>query len=109
MNTVPFALAIAIAIPVVAAADTNKPVTKWTCADYLGVEDSFKPKAVYWATAHAKGGKPENATLSIEGTEKVIPFIAEDCQKAPQDLFWQKLKAAWKKVDAEMKKVEKRL
>jgi acid stress chaperone HdeA len=109
MKTVQLALVIAFAIPVGAAADTKKPVAKWTCADYLGVEDSFKPKAVYWATAHAKGGKPETATINIEGTEKVIPFLAEDCQKAPQDLFWQKLKAAWRKVDAEMKKVEKKL
>ena len=38
------ALLIAIAIPVGAAADTKKPVAKWTCADFLGVEDAFRPK-----------------------------------------------------------------
>jgi acid stress chaperone HdeA len=109
MKPVHIALMIAIAVPVGAAADTKKPVAKWTCADFLGVDDTFKPKAVYWATAHAKAGKPATTTINIEGTEKVIPFIIDDCTKAPQASFWQKLKAAWKKVDAELKQVEKKI
>ena len=32
-------LVMPIAIVVGAAADTKKPVAKWTCADFLGVED----------------------------------------------------------------------
>jgi acid stress chaperone HdeA len=109
MKSVHIALMVAIAIPVGAAADTKKPVAKWTCADFLGVDDTIKPKAVYWATAHAKAGKPETTTINIEATEKVVPFIIDDCTRAPQDSFWQKLKAAWKKVDAEMKAVEKKI
>ena len=69
------ALLIAIAIPVVgAAADTKKPVAKWTCADFLGVEDAFRPKLIYWATAQAKADKPEVAMINIEGTEKEETF-----------------------------------
>ena len=102
-------LLIAIAVPVSAAADTKKPVTKWTCADFLGVEDDFRPKLIYWATAQAKAGKPEVATINIEGMEKVIPIIIEDCKKAPQDSFWQKLEAGWKRVEADMKSLEKKL
>ena len=103
------ALLIAIAIPVGAAADTKKPVAEWTCADFLGVEDAFRPKLIYWATAQAKADKPEVATINIEGTEKVIPIIVEDCKKAPQDSFWQKLEAGWKRVEADMKSLEKKL
>jgi acid stress chaperone HdeA len=103
------ALLIAIAIPVGAAADTKKPVAKWTCADFLGVEDAFRPKLIYWATAQAKADKPEVAMINIEGTEKVIPIIVEDCKKAPQDSFWQKLEAGWKRVEADMKSLEKKL
>jgi acid stress chaperone HdeA len=102
-------LLIAIAVPVSAAADTKKPVTKWTCADFLGVEDDFRPKLIYWATAQAKAGKPEVATINIEGMEKVIPIIIEDCKKAPQDSFWQKLEAGRKRVEADMKSLEKKL
>jgi len=61
------ALLIAIAIPVGAAADTKKPGAKWTCADFLGVEDDFKPKLIYWASAQAKANKPEVATINIPG------------------------------------------
>ena len=34
----------------------------------------------------------------IEGTEKVTPMIIDECTKAPQASFRQKLKAEWKKV-----------
>ena len=47
--------------------------------------------------------------INIEGTEKVIPIIVEDCKKAPQDSFWQKLEAGWKRVEADMKSFEKKL
>ena len=42
------------------------------------------------------------ATINIEGTEKVIPIVIEDCKKAPQDAFWQKLEAGWKRVEDDM-------
>src|SRR3954469_11721472 len=103
------ALLIAIAIPAGAAADTKKPVAKWTCADFLGVEEDFKPKLIYWATAHVKADKPEVATINIEGTEKVIPIVIEDCKKAPQDSFWQKLDAGWKRLEGDVRSLEKKL
>ena len=37
------------------AAKVEKPVTQWTCADFLSVDDQFKPKVIYWAAAFAKG------------------------------------------------------
>jgi len=109
MKPLHLALMLAIAVPAAAAADTKKPIAKWTCEDFVGVDDTFKPKVVYWATAHAKGGKPETATIDIQGIEKVVPFITEDCQRAPQESFWQKLKADWKKVEDEMKRIDKKI
>ncbi|MBL8529328.1 MAG: acid-resistance protein [Burkholderiales bacterium] len=91
----------------------EKPIAQWTCAEFIGVDDQFKPKVVYAATAYAKGGKPEASVIDVEGTEKVTPMIIDECQKAPQASFWQKLKAAWAKVEAdakaEMKKIEKKM
>jgi acid stress chaperone HdeA len=109
MKPVQLILLIAMAVPAGAAADTKKPIAKWTCADFIGVEDTLKPKLIYWATAQAKADKPEVATINIEGTEKVIPIVIEDCKKAPQDSFWQKLEAGWKRVEADMKSLEKKL
>lgn len=110
-----FALTLAIAAVAASAvaADNKKPVAKWTCEDFIGVDDQFKPKVVYWATAYAKGGKPEASVVDIEGTEKVTPVVIDECQKAPQASFWQKLKGAWAKVEAdtkaETKKMEKKM
>jgi len=103
---------LAVATSVVAA-ENKKPVAKWTCAEFLAVDDQFKPKVVYAATAYAKGGKPEASVIDIDGTEKVTPMIIDECNKAPQASFWQKLKGAWAKVEAdakaEMKKIEKKM
>ena len=103
---------LAVASSVVAA-ENKKPVAKWACAEFLAVDDQFKPKVVYAATAYSKAGNPEGSVIDIDGTEKVIPMIIDECKKAPQASFWQKLKGDWAKVEAdakaEMKKVEKKL
>jgi acid stress chaperone HdeA len=81
---------------------TKKPLGKMTCEDFLGFEDSFKPKVVYWAVAYGQGGKPESAGINVEGTEKIVPVVIEVCKKAPKESFWEKVKA-------EVKKLEKKL
>jgi len=80
----------------------KKPLGKMTCEEFLVLEDTFKPKVVYWAVAYGKGGKPEAAVLDVEGTEKVVPIIVEECKKAPKASFWQKVKAEVKKLDKKM-------
>lgn len=40
--------------------------------------------------------------LDVDGIESVIPFVAEECRKAPKASFWEKVKA-------EVKKLEKKL
>jgi acid stress chaperone HdeA len=86
-----------IAIPA-AAAGNKKPVTQWTCADFLAVEDQFRPKVVYAATAYSKVGKPEAEVIDIEGTERVTPMIITACEATPRASFWEKLKAEWQKI-----------
>jgi acid stress chaperone HdeA len=81
---------------------TKKPLGKMTCEDFIGFEESFKPKVVYWAVAYGQGGKPESAGVHVEGIEKMIPVLIEGCKKAPKESFWEKVKA-------EVKKLEKKL
>jgi acid stress chaperone HdeA len=64
---------------------------------------------VYAASAHAKGGKPEDGIIDIEGTERVIPVVFEECRLEPQASFWQKLKGAWAKVESEAKAAAKKV
>ncbi len=92
-----------------ALAETKKPTSKWTCEDFLAVDDQFQPKVIYWSSAQSKKGKPLATDVDIEGTEKVIPIIIDDCKKAPQESFWSKLKGAWKKVETDAKSLGKKL
>ena len=80
----------------------KKPLGKMTCEDFIGFEESFKPKVVYWAVAYGQGGKPESAGVNVAGIEKMIPVIIDGCKKAPKESFWEKVKA-------EVKKLEKKL
>jgi acid stress chaperone HdeA len=76
----------------------KKPLAKMTCEDFLAVEDSVKPKVVYYAVAYAMGGKPEAAVIDVEGTEAITPVLIEGCKAKPQESFWQKVKAEVKKL-----------
>jgi acid stress chaperone HdeA len=90
------------ALAVAQSSGTKQPLGKMTCEDFLGIEDSLKPKMVYWAVAYGKGGEPESAVIDVEATEKVIPVLLEECKKAPKESFWQKIKAEFKKFEKKM-------
>ena len=81
-------------------AAAKKPLPKMTCEDFVGLEESFKPKVVYWAVAYGKNGQPDAEAVDVVGVEKVVPIVIEECKKVPQETFWQKVKAEWKKLVA---------
>lgn len=77
----------------------KKALSKWTCEDFNGTEDQFKPRIVAWGAAYSQGHKkPDDVVIDIQGTDKITPFVLEDCQKAPKDSLWQKIEAEVKKV-----------
>jgi acid stress chaperone HdeA len=94
-----------IAGPTVAlgqSAAEKKPLGKMTCEDFLGFEETFKPKVVYWAVAHSQSGKSESAGVHVAGIEKMIPVVVDACKKAPKESFWEKIKAEVKKLEKKM-------
>jgi len=76
----------------------KKALEKMTCEEFVGLEDSFKPDAVYWAIAYGEDGKPESAGVSVEGMERLVPIVIEACQKTPKVSFWQKVKGEFSKL-----------
>jgi acid stress chaperone HdeA len=90
---------VAAAATITLAAEFQKPVTQWTCAEFLSIDDEFKATVVHSAMAHAKSGQA--AVGDINDIEKVIPQIIGECTKAPQATFWARLKDEWKKIGAE--------
>jgi acid stress chaperone HdeA len=81
------------------AAAAKKPLTKMTCEDFVGMDESFQPKAVYWAVAYGSKGQPEAEAVEVDGIETLTPFVVEECKKAPKEPFWQKVKAEWAKME----------
>ena len=86
------------------AASGSKPLAKMTCQDFLALDETVQPKAVYWAVAYAKGGRPEAAVLDVEGTDQLTPMLVQECKATPKESFWKKVKEHVKKMGAKMKK-----
>lgn len=83
-------------------AKARKPLANMTCEDFVGLDETFQPKAVYWAVAYGKNGEPDAEAIDLEDVETVIPYIVEECKKAPKESFWQKVKAETKKIESKL-------
>ena len=77
----------------------KKHLAKMTCEDFIGLEESFRPRAVYWAIAYGNDGKPQSAGVNVEGIEHMIPVVIEACKATPKESFWQKVKTEFKKIE----------
>jgi hypothetical protein len=75
--------------PVLAAA--TKPA-KMTCEEFVMLDDAVKPKVVYWAEGFNQEGKPVDAVVDVDATDKLVPVLVGECQKTPKASFWQKVK-----------------
>lgn len=84
------------------AIENDKPVTKWTCHDFLTLKETYQPAAITVAEALNKQGKPEDAVLNISGIEKVTPTLLEACKQDPQSNFSTKLQSSWQKLKKHM-------
>lgn len=74
-----------------AFAETPKPA-KMTCDEFVMLDDVVKPKVVYWAEGFNRKGKPVDEVVDFDATDKLVPVLVEECQKAPKASFWQKIK-----------------
>ncbi len=75
--------------PVLAA--THKPA-KMTCDEFVMLDDVVKPKVVYWAEGFNRKGKLVDAVVDIDATDKLVPIVVTECEKAPKATFWQTIK-----------------
>jgi hypothetical protein len=48
---------------------------------------------VYWAEGFNHKGKPKDAIIDIDRTDKLVPVLITECQKTPKASFWQKVKS----------------
>lgn len=77
----------------------KKPIDKVTCAEFNGLDETFKPKVIAWAAGYQQGQKkPDVVTVDIEGVDKVAPIVIDECNKAPTASFWSKVEGELKKI-----------
>lgn len=65
--------------PVQAAAATAKPIVKMRCSDYVALDESVKPKFIYYVVGHGTHGKKE-AVFDEVAVEKIKPQLDEYCK-----------------------------
>lgn len=82
-------LSTSMITPVLAA--THKPA-KMTCEEFAALDDTVKPKVVYWAEGFNRKGKPVDAVVDIDATDKLVPMLVTECKETPKATFWQKIK-----------------
>ncbi len=82
-------LSAGMSTPVLAA--THTPA-KMTCEEFVALDEVVKPKVVYWAEGFNRKGEAEDAIIDIETTDKLVPILDEECQAAPKETFWEKVK-----------------
>ena len=68
------------------------------------MDDMTRPKVVYWAEGINHKGRPEDAVIDIDATNRLVPVIVEQCRTEPQASFWQKMDADWRKLKADVKR-----
>lgn len=95
-------LLAASSLSMAATTAAKKPVSQWKCEDFLALDESYQPKAIYFAEGFNKKNKPVDAVMDMDGIEKVVPLVVQECQKAPKASFWDKLKAGWDKAKAKI-------
>ncbi|HMN19991.1 MAG TPA: HdeA/HdeB family chaperone [Ottowia sp.] len=62
-----------------AAPGADKPIVKTTCQDFLAMDETMRPKFIYYAVGHGSKGQPE-AVLDVAGTDTIQPELEQYCQ-----------------------------
>lgn len=62
-----------------ATAEAAKPIVKTTCEDFLAMNETIKPKFIYYAVGHTAKGRPE-AVLDVAGTDTLQPELEQYCK-----------------------------
>ena len=77
-----------VMLPALAA--THKPA-KMTCEEFVALENVVRPKVVYWAEGFNHAGKPDDAVVDIDATDRLVPILVDECQETPKASFWDKI------------------
>jgi acid stress chaperone HdeA len=66
--------------------------TKMTCQEYVDMQQTDRPELVYWADGYNRRAKVKEGAVDEVDLERDVAVIYEDCQQAPKESLWAKLK-----------------
>jgi acid stress chaperone HdeA len=77
-----------------AASAQEKKVSpvKMSCADYVAVDEAYRPALIYWVAGVDKLGIKETDTMVIDTAHPVAETVAEACTQDPHASFVSKVK-----------------
>ena len=86
---------VCLAAAQAASAQTTIKVSpaKMTCADYVSVDEVYRPALVYWVAGVDKLGVKETDTMVVDTAHPVAETVAEACTQDPQAPFMSKVRS----------------
>jgi acid stress chaperone HdeA len=76
-----------------AAQEQKIAPAKMTCADFVQVDEAYKPALVYWVAGVDKLGVTGTETTIVDTAEPVGATVTEACRKDPDTKFMSKVRA----------------
>ena len=58
----------------------KKAITRTTCKDYMEMNETVKPKFIFYTVGYSKQGKPVSAAFDVVGVDRVQPVLDEYCR-----------------------------
>jgi acid stress chaperone HdeA len=75
------------------AQDTKISPAKMTCADYVAVDEAYRPALIYWVAGVDKLGIKETDTLVVDTAHPVGETVAQACTLDPHASFVSKVRS----------------
>ena len=66
--------------------------TKMTCQEFVDLDDTTRPQAVYWLAGYKAGGTVKEGAAAEVDLERDIGVVVVDCKQAPKESLWEKIK-----------------
>jgi len=78
-----------------AASAQEKPLSpaKMSCADFVAVDEVYRPALVYWVAGVDKLGVKETDTMVVDTAHPVGETVMEECKKDPHARFMSKVRS----------------
>jgi acid stress chaperone HdeA len=70
---------------------TTKPIVETSCKDYLEMDETIKPKFIYYSVGYSKSGKPLTSTFDVVSVDKIKPVVDEYCHLHLKESAYNKI------------------